>query len=77
MLAEFIVERSEVHPHGVEDEKWILETDGLSWAQDRGASMVLRTPEGSTIAQAVEFVFVVSNNEAEYEAILLELRVAK
>ena len=39
--------------------------------------MVLRTPEGPTIAQAVKLAFVVSNNEAKYEAVILGLRVAK
>ena len=39
--------------------------------------MVLRTPDGSTIAQAVKIAFIVSNNEVEYETVLLELRVAK
>ena len=39
--------------------------------------MVLRTPEGSIIAQAVKLAFASSNNEAKYEAVLLELRVAK
>ena len=39
--------------------------------------MVLRSLEGSTIPQAVKLAFVVSNNVAEYEVVLLGLRVAK
>ena len=39
--------------------------------------MVPRTQEGSTIAQAVKIAFTISNNEVEYEAVLLRLRVAK
>ena len=77
VLADFIVERSEVHPQEVRDKRWILETDGSSRMQGGGPGMVLRTPEGSTIVQAVKLGFVVSNNEAEYEVILLRLRVAK
>ena len=38
--------------------------------------MTLRSPEGSTIAQAVKLAFIVYNNEAEYEAVLLGLRLA-
>ena len=77
VLAEFIMGRLKVHSQGVEDKRWILETDGSSWTQGRGANMVLRTLERSTIAQAVKFAFVVSNNEDEYEVVLLRLRVAK
>ena len=56
---------------------WIFETDGLSRVQGGGASMVLRTPKGSTILQSIKLAFVVSNNEAEYKAVLLGLKVVK
>ena len=52
MLADFIVERSKVHPQGVGDERWILETDGLSRVQGEGTDIVLRTLKGSTFSQA-------------------------
>ena len=39
--------------------------------------MVLQSLEGLSIPQALKFSFIVSNNEAEYKAILLGLRVAK
>ena len=39
--------------------------------------MVLQSPEGLVIAQAVKFPFVASNNEAENKAILFGLRLAK
>ena len=56
---------------------WILETDGLSRAVGGGVGMVLLSPEGLSITQAIKFAFVPSNNEAEYEAVLLELQLAK
>ena len=56
---------------------WILETEGSSRAQGGGTDIVLRTPEGSTIAKAVKLKFSIFNNEAEYEVVLLGLRVAK
>ena len=77
MLVDFIVERSEVHPQGFGDERWILETYRSSQVQGGGVAMVLRKLEGSTIAQAVKLTYTVSNNEVEYEAVLLQLRVAK
>ena len=39
--------------------------------------MVLQSPEGLSVAKAVKFAFVASNNEAEYEAVLLGLQLAK
>ena len=45
MLVDFIVERSEVHPQGIGDKRWILEIDGSSRTQGGGANMVLRTPK--------------------------------
>ena len=39
--------------------------------------MVLRTPEGSNIAQAIKLTFTFSNNMVEYEVFLLQLRMAK
>ena len=71
VLVDFIVERSEVHPQGFGDERWILETYRSSQVQGGGVAMVLRKLEGSTIAQAVKLTYTVSNNEVEYEAVLL------
>ena len=39
--------------------------------------MVLQSSEGVSIAQVVKFAFVAFNNEAEYEAVLLGLWLAK
>ena len=39
--------------------------------------MVLITPDGSMLEQAITLGFKASNNEAEYEALLAGLRMAK
>ena len=39
--------------------------------------MILITPEGHRIHCAIRFDFTASNNEAEYEALLAGLRMAK
>ena len=39
--------------------------------------MILQSSKGLSIAQEVKFTFVASNNEVEYEAVLLGLRLAK
>ena len=57
--------------------KWVLETDRASRAQGGGAGIVLRTPHELAIVQVNKFDFAFSNNEAEYEVVILGLRVAK
>ena len=42
-----------------------------------GADMLLISPEGNKIHCALLFKFRVSNNEAEYEALIVGLRLAK
>ena len=39
--------------------------------------MVVQSSKGLSIAHAVKFAFATSNNEVEYEFVLLELRLAK
>ena len=39
--------------------------------------MILQSLEGLSLSQEVKFTFSTSNNEVEYEAVLLGLRLAK
>ena len=50
----------------------MLETDGLSQAQGGGAGIVLRAFDMPTNMQAMKLDFAVSNNEVEYEAVILD-----
>ncbi|GJR98084.1 reverse transcriptase domain-containing protein [Tanacetum coccineum] len=43
---------------------------------DRGAGLILTSPEGAEFTYALRFQFTASNNEAEYEALLVGLRIA-
>ncbi|XP_020412920.1 uncharacterized protein LOC109947377 [Prunus persica] len=56
---------------------WVLHVDGSANQQGCGAGLVLTTPEGLKIEYALRFNFRTSNNEAEYEALLAGLRLAK
>ena len=42
-----------------------------------GAGIVLVSPEGVVLEQAVRLKFSASNNEAEYEALMIGLRTAR
>ncbi|XP_034218890.1 uncharacterized protein LOC117630254 [Prunus dulcis] len=56
---------------------WGLHVDGSANQQGCGAGLVLTTPDGQKIEYALRFDFRTSNNEAEYEALLAGLRLAK
>ncbi|XP_074336991.1 uncharacterized protein LOC141674170 [Apium graveolens] len=56
---------------------WKLYTDGSSTVERSGAGLSLISPEGFTIQQAITFAFKAMNNQAEYEALISGLRLAK
>ncbi|KAI5325535.1 hypothetical protein L3X38_034609 [Prunus dulcis] len=56
---------------------WGLHVDGSANQQGCGAGLVLTTSDGQKIEYALRFDFRTSNNEAEYEALLAGLRLAK
>ncbi|KAL0449077.1 UNVERIFIED_CONTAM: hypothetical protein Slati_1464100 [Sesamum latifolium] len=53
------------------------EEDGSSTTQGSGAGIVLTTPQGDDMESAVKFEFKASNNRAEYEALVLGMRMAQ
>ncbi|KAL0433446.1 UNVERIFIED_CONTAM: hypothetical protein Slati_2678900 [Sesamum latifolium] len=56
---------------------WLLHVDGSSTAQGSGAGIVLTTPQGGDMKFAVKFEFNASNNEAEYETLVLGIRMTQ
>ncbi|GJR62000.1 reverse transcriptase domain-containing protein [Tanacetum coccineum] len=56
---------------------WKLFTDGASSSDGSVAGLLLVDPEGKEYAYALWFEFETTNNEAEYEALLEGLRIAK
>ncbi|XP_028085065.1 uncharacterized protein LOC114286167 [Camellia sinensis] len=57
-------------------EMWKLFVNGASNRHGAGLGIVLTSPDGLIIEQAITLGFPASNNEAEYEALLAELRSA-
>ncbi|GJR14078.1 reverse transcriptase domain-containing protein [Tanacetum coccineum] len=88
ILADFLAETS---PTEREEEKngeakrkepepentWKLFTDGASSSDGSGAGLMLVNPEGKEYTYALRFEFETTNNEAEYEALIAGLRIAK
>ncbi|KAL0407796.1 UNVERIFIED_CONTAM: hypothetical protein Sradi_1714000 [Sesamum radiatum] len=75
-LADFISEMTEMTMKDAsQDQKWLLHVDGSSTAQGSGAGIVITTPQGN-LEFAIKFHFKASNNEAEYEALVIGMRMA-
>ncbi|KAL0439155.1 UNVERIFIED_CONTAM: hypothetical protein Slati_2398500 [Sesamum latifolium] len=76
-LADFVSEITEMTiKEASQDQKWLLHVDGSSTAQGSGAGIVITTPQGENLEFAIKFGFKASNNEAEYEALVIGLRMA-
>ncbi|XP_074342796.1 uncharacterized protein LOC141680479 [Apium graveolens] len=60
-----------------DDNAWTLYVDGSMTFERSGAGLILSSPNGVTIQQAIAFAFKATNNQAEYEALLSGLRLEK
>jgi hypothetical protein len=89
VLADFIAEfapDNDMHIGGehpkdterdLEKKNWALYVDGAANSRGSGLGIVLISPEGELLEQAVRLGFDASNNEVEYEALLHGLRAAR
>ncbi|XP_016206232.1 uncharacterized protein LOC107646568 [Arachis ipaensis] len=57
--------------------RWRLHMDGASNQMSGGAGIILESPAGVIYEQSIKFEFCVSNNQAEYEALLGGLILAR
>nr|KYP53812.1 Retrovirus-related Pol polyprotein from transposon 17.6 [Cajanus cajan] len=74
-LADFV---NELQPKGCfENDLWTMHVDGSSNNQGSGAGIILEGPTGLVLEQSLRFAFKASNNQAEYEALLAGLRLAR
>lgn len=56
---------------------WTIHTNESSTQKRGGVGVIITTPERDTLKYGVQIQFLMTNNEAEYKAILTGLRVAK
>nr|KYP41404.1 hypothetical protein KK1_037238 [Cajanus cajan] len=74
-LADFV---AELTPTSAEEQQvWTLHVDGAFNSKGGGACIILEGPNKVTIEQSLKFDFKVTNNQAEYEALLAGLRLAR
>lgn len=59
------------------EQHWTLYTDGASNIRGLGLKIILRSPKRDKIAQVIRCNFQATNNEAEYEVLVIRLSVAR
>ncbi|KAK1415619.1 hypothetical protein QVD17_31402 [Tagetes erecta] len=88
ILADFLSEipekTKEVNEVAAEEDKmprqksaWTLFTDGASSVEGSGAGLIITDPFGTEYTYVLRLEFPCTNNEAEYEALLAGLRIAR
>ena len=79
VYADFVVELSSGGTQQEEEASFrcVLSVDGSSNQQGSGAGVILEGPNEMLIEQALRFAFKASNNQAEYEALIAGMLLAK
>ena len=77
-LVDFLAEWRENHvpPPANVLEHWVMYFDGSLKLEGGGAGVLFIFPKGEQLKYVFQILFKVSNNEAEYEALLHGLRLA-
>uniref|UniRef100_A0A2N9FAG7 RNase H type-1 domain-containing protein n=1 Tax=Fagus sylvatica TaxID=28930 RepID=A0A2N9FAG7_FAGSY len=78
-LVDFIVEFTHPDPEEemeVEERYWTIKTDRSSTKEWGRVGVVLISPEGDHFEYVVQLHFPTNNNKAEYESLLIGLRLA-
>ena len=76
-LADFIAEFTTPEDANRQEDFWTKNTEGSSTQQEGGACIVITSPEKDVLKYGVQLKFPITNNEAEYEALLAGLRITR
>ena len=76
-MADFIAEFTTPEDANCQEDLWTINTDGSSTQQGGGVGIVITSPENDVLEYGVQLKFSTTNNEAEYEALLAGLRIAR
>ncbi|RDX68267.1 hypothetical protein CR513_52758, partial [Mucuna pruriens] len=76
-LTDFIMELTPDGQLASEGKEWFLSIDGASNQAESGTRVILEGPDGVLIEQFLHFEFKARNNQAEYETLLVEMRLAR
>ncbi|KAF7151789.1 hypothetical protein RHSIM_Rhsim02G0177900 [Rhododendron simsii] len=79
VLADFLAEYTYPEPEELpkkESKYWVLQVDGSTTKDASGVGLILTSPKGQRLSYALRFEFKTTNNEAEYEALVVGLELA-
>ena len=76
-MADFIAEFTTPKEANCPEELWTIYTNGSSTQHGGGAGIVITSPENDDLEYGVQLKFSITNNEAEYEALLAGLRITR
>ena len=76
-LADFITEFTNPEDANRQEDIWTINTDGSSTQQGGEAGIVITSPKNDVLKYGVQLKFLITNNEAEYEALIAGLRIAR
>ena len=78
VVVDFIAEYTQPEDKGAKGQKlWSIHTDGSSNQHSGGAGVIILTPDRDKIECMIILDFPTTNNEAEYEALVAGLDLAK
>ena len=76
-IAEFTIKDDEPKEGEEQISRWMAHIDGSSTKNAGGIGVILESLEGDIIKWAICLQYATTNNEAEYEALLIRLKLAK
>ncbi|KAL0453601.1 UNVERIFIED_CONTAM: hypothetical protein Slati_1338200 [Sesamum latifolium] len=77
-LVDFVSRTASTPQEEVSEERpWLLHVDGSSTTQGSGAGVVITMPQGGDMEFSIKFDLKASNNEPEYEALVLGMRMTQ
>uniref|UniRef100_A0A2N9H2V5 RNase H type-1 domain-containing protein n=1 Tax=Fagus sylvatica TaxID=28930 RepID=A0A2N9H2V5_FAGSY len=77
LQAEFTTKDDEPTEDDEQTLKWTAHINGSSTKNTSRIGIILKSPEGDIIKQAIRLQYATTTNEAEYEALLTRLKLAK
>jgi hypothetical protein len=76
-IVEFTIKDDEPKEDNEQTSRWMAYIVGSSTKNAGGIGIILKFPKGDIIKQVVRLQYTTTNNEAEYEALLTGLKLAK
>ena len=76
-LTDFITEFTTPEDANNQEDLWTINTDGLSTQKGGRVGIVITSPDKDVLKYGAQLKFLITNNEAEYEALLIGLRISR